>query len=380
MATDTTPATGTGRAGITRPVLLAGIVLGTCLTILVMWNGVRLSVPGIPSIIGAALGALIVWMLFMAVAAVLSELTVRHHRAALAHGWRHGKRGGAAAVGWSRRAAQGAAVRSRPWRTRLITAIQARWAARGAPAAPEPEDPAGGNERICPGCGWAIPAGGTCPTCKAGREADPPDPGTSPTYSWGPADGPYGWPADDPETAHRWAQHMSTGGKPQVVTEYPPGGGPGRTVATYVNGKPVQPSTEGSTMTDPDTGPRSRRSGDSSGGGGSSPAWKTLTAETGDFEPEDDGHLMAWMASEVNGMSAYAEAITDVYETAVSGVGLDPVSMAALHDYADAAAEAAQAMAAARQKFASHYQEVREFAAAGGLLPHDGRWITGEGD
>ena len=40
---------------------------------------------------------------------------------------------------------------------------------------------------------------------------------------------------------------MSTGGKPYVVTEYPPGGGPGRTVATYVNGKP---STEGSTMTD----------------------------------------------------------------------------------------------------------------------------------
>ncbi len=126
--------------------------------------------------------------------------------------------------------------------------------------------------------------------------------------------------------------------------------------------------------------PASSQPGGSAGGGGCSPAWKTLTAETADFEPEDDGHLMSWMASEVNGMSAYAEAITDVYETAVSGVGLDPVSMAALHDYADAAAEAAQAMAAARQKFASHYQEVREFAAAGGLLPHDGRWITGEGE
>ena len=69
MATDTTPATGTGRTGITRPVLLAGIVLGTCLTILVMWNGVRLRVPDIPSILGAALGALIVWALFMAAAA-----------------------------------------------------------------------------------------------------------------------------------------------------------------------------------------------------------------------------------------------------------------------------------------------------------------------
>ena len=199
MATDTTPAAGTGRAGITRPVLLAGIVLGTCLTILAMWNGVRLRVPDIPSIIGAALGALIVWALFMAVAAVLSELTVRHHRAAIRHGWRHTRRGGAAAVGWSRRAARGAAVRSRPWRTRLTEALRARWAAHGVPAAPEPEDPAGGNERICPDCGWAIPAGGTCPTCKTNREAGPPDPGTGPAYSWGPADSPSGWPADDAE-------------------------------------------------------------------------------------------------------------------------------------------------------------------------------------
>jgi uncharacterized protein YfaT (DUF1175 family) len=136
-------------------------------------------------------------------------------------------------------------------------------------------------------------------------------------------------------------------------------------------------------MTDnpgPDVRTRRRPAGRPVGGGGCSPAWKTLTAETGDFEPEDDGHLMAWMAAEVNGMSGYAEAITDVYETGVSGVGLDPVSLAALHDYADAAADAAQAMAYARQKFAAHYAEVREFAAAGGLLPHDGRWITGEGE
>ena len=378
--TSTATATGTGRTGITRPVLLAGIALGTTLTILAMWNGVRLRVPGIPPVIGAALGTVIVWALFMAVAAVLSELTVRHHRAALGHGWRHGKRGGHAAAGWSRRAARGAAVRSRPWRTRLVTAMQTRWAARGAPATPEPEDPAGGSERICPGCGWAIPAGGTCPACKAGREAGPPDPGTGPTYSWGPAAGPSGWPADDPETAHRWAQHMSTGGKAYVVTGYPPGGGPGRTVATYVNGKPVQPSTEGNPMTDPGTGRHTRRPGGSAGDGGCSPAWKTLAAETARFRAggrrrphELDGRrghrherLRRGDHRRVRGVSAR--------------IGLDPVSLAALHDYADAAAEAAQAMAAARQKFASHYQEVREFAAAGGLLPHDGRWITGEGD
>ena len=109
-------------------------MLGTCLTILAMWNGVRLRVPDIPSILGAILGALIVWVLFMAVAAVLSELTVRHHRAAIRHGWRHGKRGGRAAARRAGAAYRGAANRSRPWRTRIITAMRTRWAARGAPA------------------------------------------------------------------------------------------------------------------------------------------------------------------------------------------------------------------------------------------------------
>ena len=108
-------------------------------------------------------------------------------------------------------------------------------------------------------------------------------------------------------------------------------------------------------------------------------AWRALVAATADYEPEDDSALLDWMAGEAAGMASYAESITDVYDTAVSGVGLDPVPLAALHDYADAAAACAEAMAAARAKFAEHYSQVREFAAAGGLLPHDGRWITGEG-
>ena len=309
MATDTAP----GRTGITRAVLMVGIALGTTVTILAIWNGVRLRVPDIPSILGVVLGALILWLLLMLVAAVLSELTVRHHRAALRYGWRYGQRGaratgrGAARVAGG--AARSAATRSRPWRTRLLTTMQTRWAARR----PEP--------------------------LVFRRRNEPRDP-------------------DEPE--------------PVIPAPKPP------------TDDPIDPQpdpTEGTDMTEPTPlRPRTRRPPVRTGGGGCSPAWKALTAETGDFEPEDDGHLMAWMAGEVNGMSSYAEAITDVYETAVSGVGLDPVSMAALHDYADAAAEAAQAMAAARQKFASHYQEVREFAAAGGLLPHDGRWITGEGE
>jgi hypothetical protein len=378
--TSTSAAAGTGRTGITRPVLLAGITLGTCLTILAMWNGVRLPVPDLPPILGAALGAVIVWALFMAAAAVLSELTVRHHRAALAHGWQHGKRGGAAAVGWSRRAAQGAAVRSRPWRTRIVTAVQTRWAARGAPAELEPENPAGGNERICSGCGWGIPAGGTCPTCKAGRQAGPPDPSTGPTYSWGPADGPTGWPANDPETAHRWAQHMSTGGKPYVVTGYPPGGGPGRTVATYVNGKP---STEGvsSMPASPSrikTEHRARRAAARSGGPVPS-EWGPVIAQTADFEPEDDGELLEWMGRQVTGLSAWAEALVDFYDHATNTIGIDPTASAMLYDVADAAAQAAETMGAAKAKFTEHYELPREFAGNGGLMTHDGRWITGGG-
>ena len=378
--TGTSTAAGTSRAGITRPVLLAGITLGTTLTILAMWNGVRLRVPDLPPVIGAALGAVIVWALFMAVAAVLSELTVRHHRAALRHGWRYGRRGGGAAVGWSRRAAQAAAVRSRPWRTRIVTAVQARRAAPGAPAAPEPENPAGGSERICPGCGWGIPGGGTCPTCKAGRQAGPPDPGTGPAYSWGPADSPSGWPADDLETAHRWAQHMSTGGKPYVVTRYPPGGGPGRTVATYVNGKT---STEGvssmpASSSRIKTEHRAQRAAARFGGPVPS-EWGPVIAQTADFEPEDDGELLEWMGRQVTGLSAWAEALVDFYDHATNTIGIDPTASAMLHDVADAAAQAAETMGAAKAKFTEHYELPREFAGNGGLMTHDGRWITGEG-
>jgi hypothetical protein len=37
-------------------------------------------------------------------------------------------------------------------------------------------------------------------------------------------------------------------------------------------------------------------------------------------------------------------------------------------------------MAAARHRFADHYELPREFAGNGGLMPHDGRWVTGDGD
>ena len=50
-----------------------------------------------------------------------------------------------------------------------------------------------------------------------------------------------------------------------------------------------------------------------------------------------------------------------------------------LHDVADAVAHAAETMGAAKAKFTEHYELPREFAANGGLMTHDGRWVTGEG-
>jgi hypothetical protein len=113
----------------------------------------------------------------------------------------------------------------------------------------------------------------------------------------------------------------------------------------------------------------------------SAPAgWQAVANDAAEFEPESDEELLDWMGNEVAGMFSYGEAVVDLYETCIDGVRLDPVAMAALHDVGDAVADAAAAMAEARQKFAAHYAEIREFVAQGGVLPKDGDWITGEGD
>jgi hypothetical protein len=108
-------------------------------------------------------------------------------------------------------------------------------------------------------------------------------------------------------------------------------------------------------------------------------AWGPVVGQAADFEPESDGHLLDWMAGQVTGMAAYAEALIEAYETGVGTVGIDPKGLAALHDVADAAAHAAETMSGARTKFSDHYELPREFAANGGVMTHDGRWVTGEG-
>jgi len=194
----------------------------------------------------------------------------------------------------------------------------------------------------------------------------------------------------DRRPRHAWAQPVTgtlrwertEGGGTRVIDLYPTSGRPAVVGPDPAAGHPAGDGTTESGGTDMTTdtyrpgAPRRARRVDAD----VAVTWKQLVAATADFEPETDSHLMDWMAGEAAGMTTYAESITDVYETAVNTVGLDPVAMQALHEYAEAAAEAGKAMADARARFAAHYQAVREFTAAGGVMPHDGRWITGEGE
>ena len=123
---------------------------------------------------------------------------------------------------------------------------------------------------------------------------------------------------------------------------------------------------------------RARRAAARSGGPVLS-EWGPVIAQTADFEPEDDGELLEWMGRQVTGLSAWAEALVDFYDHATNTIGIDPKASAMLHDVADAAAQAAETMGAAKARFTEHHELPREFAGNCGLMTHDGRWITGEG-
>ena len=350
-ASQQTETAGPARTGLSRAVIWTGIALGTALAILAMTDGARLRLGAMPGWLGAVLGAVIVWALIVLAAVTLAELTRRHHRTARRYAIRQGKRGAVATGRMARKHGRALIARAAAW-------AAPRWQNRGHQPRQDrkPEDP---------------------------PEEQDPVPAGAPAYSWGSADSPYGWPADDLETATSRARQASTGGKPYVVTQYPPGGGPGTDIATYQHGKPSQPTEGSSTMAGrpvsritPDR--RARRTAAHSGG--SMPAeWGPVVAQAADFEPESDEHLLEWMTTQVNGMAAYAEALIEAYETGVGAVGIDPKGLAALHDVADAAAHAAETMSGAKTTFTDHYELPREFAANGGLMTHDGRWVTGEG-
>lgn len=90
-----------------------------------------------------------------------------------------------------------------------------------------------------------------CPGCGGARHqaAD------GATYSYGAAGNRSHWPARSRYEAESQAQYWSTGGTPQVVAEYPPEGGPGTTVSSWLDGDP-QALAPGDTGTDTGLGVR----------------------------------------------------------------------------------------------------------------------------
>ena len=317
-----------GRALTGRAVVGAGLTVGTAITVLAVLHGIR--VPGLQLV----LSVLATWVLLIILAITAAELLRRHHRALAGHAARHGRRGALFAARHGRRgalaAARGARRGSRSAVGYLAQKAAARWQnrehrplmfGRTGPGGPAPETPAG--------------------TAAVTAPAPPPPSGTARGTGSPPPEGKTTMADtiinDDTTTARRRA-----GGRI----------------------KPAHRARHTAART-----------------GGAMPAeWAGVIARAADFEPGDDGELLGWMGDEVSGVAGYAEALIDLYESCTSGIGLDPVAMTALHDVADAAAHAAETMSGARRRFAGHYELPREFAGNGGLMPHDGRWVTGDGD
>lgn len=121
--------------------------------------------------------------------------------------------------------------------------------------------------------------------------------------------------------------------------------------------------------------------------GGTSMSWGGTAIEpslaahvqlVAEFEPEDDGDYIKFLASEAAGMVAYAEAAEQLFENCLNSIGLDPAAVDPVQTYAEGFAEMAEKAKEAHAKFMAIYDAVIETVAGGTKLPHDGRWMTGE--
>ena len=313
-----------------RAVIWAGLAAGTAITVLAVLHGIR--IPGLEVV----LSVLATWALLVIGAITAAELLRRHHRALARHAARHGKRGALFAARHGRRgalaAARGARRGSQSAAGYLTRKAAARWQNREhrplmftRHSGPAPQTAAGTAGPAATAVTVPVP---------------PPPSGTAPG-------------AGSPHPK----------GKPPWQTRRSP---------------TTPPGPDAAWRPDP---PAHRARHTAARAGGAVPAeWAGVITRAADFEPGDDGELLGWMGDEVSGVAGYAEALIDLYESCTAGIGLDPVAMTALHDVADAAAHAAETMSGARRRFADHYELPREFAGNGGLMPHDGRWVTGDGD
>jgi hypothetical protein len=107
-------ATQQARTLVSRAVIWAGLVLGTCLTVLAVMHGIR--VPRLEVV----LSVIATWALLTVLTVVAVELLCRHHRAIGRHAARYGKRGAVATATHARRHGE-TALR------RLVARAAPRW-------------------------------------------------------------------------------------------------------------------------------------------------------------------------------------------------------------------------------------------------------------
>lgn len=110
-----------------------------------------------------------------------------------------------------------------------------------------------------------------------------------------------------------------------------------------------------------------------------SPAdWAQTAERVRDAELTADYELINLMTGEVAGICVYAEAYHQLHATCVDTIGLDPVAVQGLGEFAEHVMELAKAMSDNHQQFLAQYQEVLQAVANGVVLPYNGRWMTGE--
>ena len=108
-------------------------------------------------------------------------------------------------------------------------------------------------------------------------------------------------------------------------------------------------------------------------------AYGPLLSHIAGFEAGEDADLHVFTRGLAAGELATGEALQAQLEHCVAELGLDPVSVQGLAEYAEQKAEHAQGAMQIWQRFATVYAEVQEFVSSGHVLPKDGRFLTGEG-
>jgi hypothetical protein len=107
------------------------------------------------------------------------------------------------------------------------------------------------------------------------------------------------------------------------------------------------------------------------------PDWTLMIDRVTSFVPEDDAALIAFMQGEAAAVVRYAEALEQARENCTNDVGLDPAAVEGFVTYSEHMSEASERMAEAYQTFVAIYGEVQALADSGVVLPHNGRWFTG---